>query len=90
MSRCLETARITFEGQKLHKDKPFEPIVKEFLREGISGHTCDRRRTKTYIHENWPKFEFEKGFTEYVDTALISCVLNHETSVARSCTSEVF
>jgi broad specificity phosphatase PhoE len=64
LSRCLETARVTFESQDLPADKPFIPTVKEYLREGISGHTCDRRRSKSYIHGNWPYYEFEEGFRE--------------------------
>jgi hypothetical protein len=39
--------------------------VKEFFREGISIHTCDRRSNKTYIHNSYPSFRIEHGFTEY-------------------------
>jgi broad specificity phosphatase PhoE len=60
--RCLDTARITFDGLSL---KPkFKPVVKEFLREGISAHTCDRRRSKSFIKKNFKGFKFEKGFAE--------------------------
>jgi broad specificity phosphatase PhoE len=62
--RCLDTARLTFQGLPLHGHSKFEPVVKEFLREGISAHTCDRRSTKSYIKKNFPKFKFEKGFPE--------------------------
>ncbi|OAK94499.1 phosphoglycerate mutase-like protein [Phaeosphaeriaceae sp. SRC1lsM3a] len=62
--RCLDTARLTFEGVKLPHKYPFKPIIKEFLREGISAHTCDRRSTKSYIKKNFPGFKFEKGFPE--------------------------
>lgn len=62
--RCLNTAKLTFEGVPLPHKKPFVPVVKEFLREGISAHTCDRRHSKTYIHQNFPTFKFEKGFAE--------------------------
>ncbi|KAH0542062.1 hypothetical protein FGG08_003527 [Glutinoglossum americanum] len=34
------------------------------LRETIGVHTCDRRSSKTYIHENYPGYTFEQGFTE--------------------------
>ncbi|EHL00129.1 putative phosphomutase PMU1 [Glarea lozoyensis 74030] len=40
------------------------PTVKEYFREGISGHTCDRRSTKSYIRKTFPTFEIEKGFSE--------------------------
>lgn len=62
--RCLDTAKITFTGLDLPRRSPFVPIIKEFLREGISAHTCDRRSTKSYIKQNFPGFKFEKGFRE--------------------------
>lgn len=63
--RCLDTAKLTFSKLNLpKKSTPFVPTVKEFLREGISAHTCDRRSNKTYIHQNFPTFKFEKGFAE--------------------------
>jgi broad specificity phosphatase PhoE len=58
--RCLDTCAITFANLDLpHKSKP---IVKEFLREGISAHTCDRRSSRDYIKAAFPHFKFEKGF----------------------------
>jgi broad specificity phosphatase PhoE len=63
--RCLDTAKLTFANLDLPKKSPFVPTVKEFLREGISAHTCDRRSNKTYIHQNFPSYKFEKGFAEH-------------------------
>jgi hypothetical protein len=40
------------------------PQVKELFRETISGHTCDRRGSKTYIHSAFPSYTFEAGFAE--------------------------
>lgn len=62
--RCLDTARLTFEGLPLHGHTKFKPVITELLREGISAHTCDRRSSKSYIKQNFPKFKFEKGFAE--------------------------
>jgi broad specificity phosphatase PhoE len=62
--RCLDTARLTFTGLDLPRKSPFVPVVKEFLREGISAHTCDRRSSKSSIRQNFPGFKFEKGFAE--------------------------
>jgi broad specificity phosphatase PhoE len=62
LSRCLETANITFFGLDL---PTFIPEVKELFREGISIHTCDRRSNKTYIHNSFPTYTIEPGFTEY-------------------------
>lgn len=60
LSRCLETAKLTFEGLVT----PFTPLIKEYLREGISMHTCDRRSTRSYIAANYPGWPFDAGFTE--------------------------
>lgn len=40
------------------------PLVVEDLRETIGVHTCDKRRSKTFIHDRYPDFAFEKDFTE--------------------------
>jgi len=55
---------VTFSGLDLPDQHPFIPQVKEFFREVIGVHTCDRRSSKTYIHENYPTFTFEDGFPE--------------------------
>lgn len=62
--RCLDTAKLTFSGLDLPRKNPFIPTIKEFLREGISAHTCDRRSNKTYIQQNFPSYKFEKHFAE--------------------------
>ena len=31
----------------------------KLLRETIGLHTCDRRNSKTWIHENYPNYPFE-------------------------------
>ena len=63
LTRCLQTANLTFNGLK-KLNHPFIPTVKELLREGISGHTCDRRSSKTYIQDTFPSYHFEEGFQE--------------------------
>lgn len=65
LTRCLATANLTFSGLNLPQEHPFIPEVKEYFREGISGHTCDRRSNKTYIHNAFPTYTFEKGFAEF-------------------------
>ncbi len=64
LTRCLQTANITFSGLDLPSRRPFIPVVKELFREGISGHTCDRRGTKTYIQGAFPAYKIEAGFSE--------------------------
>lgn len=64
LTRCLQTANVTFVGVPLPPEKPFKPTVKELLREGISEHTCDRRSSKSYIEHNFPTYDIEPGFAE--------------------------
>lgn len=64
LTRCLRTANITFSDLELPHYYPFVPTVKEFFREGISTHTCDRRNSKAYIENLFPDFNIEAGFTE--------------------------
>ncbi|KAI4228604.1 MAG: hypothetical protein L6R40_008115 [Gallowayella cf. fulva] len=64
LTRCLATANLTFSGLDLPSRHPFVPTVEELFREGISGHTCDRRGTKSYIQSAFPKYKIEPGFAE--------------------------
>ncbi|KAF4343644.1 PMU1-high copy suppressor of ts tps2 mutant phenotype [Fusarium beomiforme] len=64
LARCVQTAVDTFQSLKLPKDKPFAPMVKEKLREGISIRTCDHRRSKSFIKTLAKKITFEKGFSD--------------------------
>ena len=86
LDRCLETANLTFKGLNLPKHKPFIPTVKEYFREGISGHTCDRRSNKTWIHENFPTYQFENNFTE---TDLLWQAFHGETSTDEDIRSKI-
>jgi broad specificity phosphatase PhoE len=61
LTRCTDTAFRTFNSLGL---KNFFPIIKEYLREGISMRTCDHRSNKTYIASRFPNFRFEQGFAE--------------------------
>ncbi|CAL5873024.1 uncharacterized protein PFLUO_LOCUS7293 [Penicillium psychrofluorescens] len=64
LTRCLQTANVTFEGLELPRNSAsFKPMVKELFREGISIHTCDNRRSKNYIHNLFPEWIIESGFT---------------------------
>ena len=65
LTRCLQTANITFSGLSLPASSPFLPLIKEYLRESISIHTCDRRSNETVIHSEFPQWPIEAGFTEY-------------------------
>jgi hypothetical protein len=38
--------------------------IMQNLREVLGVHTCDKRRSLTYIHSKFPSFEVEEGFSE--------------------------
>lgn len=40
------------------------PVFKEAVREIYGIHTCDKRRSKTYLKERFPNYAFEEGFSE--------------------------
>ncbi|KAK0353100.1 putative phosphoglycerate mutase pmu1 [Friedmanniomyces endolithicus] len=65
LTRCLKTANYTFAGLEFPKYYPFVPTVRELLREGISIHTCDHRRSRTYIHNLFPTWNIDPSLTEY-------------------------
>ncbi|KAJ5559604.1 hypothetical protein N7513_002003 [Penicillium frequentans] len=65
LTRCLETANVTFTGLDMPEDSSeFKPTVKELFRENISIHTSDNRHNKTYIHNMFPSWIIEDGFSE--------------------------
>ncbi|KAH7887396.1 histidine phosphatase superfamily [Phlebopus sp. FC_14] len=62
LTRAIRTNQITFfEG--LIKDGRKATIV-ENMREENGVHTCDMRRTRSYIQERFPEYQLEHGFTE--------------------------
>ncbi|ROV95105.1 hypothetical protein VSDG_05843 [Cytospora chrysosperma] len=65
LTRCLETTKLAFNGlETSNSGENPRTIIKEGLRERIGVHTCDRRRTRSWIHETYPDYEIEAGFTE--------------------------
>ncbi|KAJ5301869.1 hypothetical protein PENANT_c002G03229 [Penicillium antarcticum] len=65
LTRTLQTANYTFNNLALPKDStPFKPTIKELFREGISIHTCDHRRSASYIKSLFPAWRLESGFAE--------------------------
>ncbi|KAL8674636.1 MAG: hypothetical protein Q9168_000944 [Polycauliona sp. 1 TL-2023] len=62
--RCLQTANFTFTDLDLPTDRPYKPVVKEFLREVNGIHTCDRRSRKSSLLQAFPNFIFEPSMTE--------------------------
>ncbi|KAG9092343.1 hypothetical protein FS749_015813 [Ceratobasidium sp. UAMH 11750] len=67
LSRAASTLEITFRGILLG-DKgshgTMKPLIMENLREDIGEHTCDKRRTRTYLQGAYPDFCIEPEFTE--------------------------
>lgn len=64
LDRCCHTAKLTFDGLDLPKDRPFKPVIKEMMREVLGVHTCDRRSNRAVIAHRYPDFPFEEGFAE--------------------------
>ncbi|KAL3477722.1 histidine phosphatase superfamily [Aspergillus californicus] len=64
LTRCCETAKVTFDGTGLPGTTPFTPLIKELLRETIGLHSCDSRSPKSVIEKAFPEYKFEEGFRE--------------------------
>lgn len=63
--RCLDTANLTFGALNLPSGAtPFVPTIKEGLREEYGIATSTRRSNRTYIHDSFPTYNIEAGFTE--------------------------
>ncbi|KAJ9109109.1 hypothetical protein QFC21_000437 [Naganishia friedmannii] len=60
LTRTAETMRLSF-GEILEGKTP---IFVEAFREIFGEHTCDKRRTKSYLQERYPNYEFEPAFAE--------------------------
>ncbi|KAH8080188.1 histidine phosphatase superfamily [Filobasidium floriforme] len=59
-TRTADTMRLSF-GEVLKGEKP---VFVEGLREIFGEQTCDQRRSKSYLAERFPDYEFEAGFAE--------------------------
>ncbi|POS73199.1 phosphoglycerate mutase [Diaporthe helianthi] len=63
LARCLETTRLAFSEHE--GAEGVKAIVKENLRERMGIHTCGKRRTRTWIQENYRSYQIEDGFAEH-------------------------
>ncbi|KAK8093050.1 phosphoglycerate mutase [Apiospora kogelbergensis] len=81
MDRCLETTMLIYGDVLRENGRNVQPVVKENLRERLTNHTCDRRHTRSWIEENYPKCHFESGFKDkdMLWKARISGTVNAET-----------
>ena len=64
LDRCMRTAQLTFSDLPLPPSRPFEPTVKELLRETNGVHTCDRRSTRSEIAAAFPDSVIEPALTQ--------------------------
>lgn len=60
LSRAASTLNITWSPVA---DAP-KPVFHELFRESIGLHTCDQRRSRSYLAGAYPSFGFEDGFAE--------------------------
>ncbi|KAI9147986.1 putative phosphoglycerate mutase [Paramyrothecium foliicola] len=64
LARCLQTSRLAFSDLMESHGQPFRPTVKDNLRERYTLHTCDMRRPRSWIAENYPDYLIEEGMPE--------------------------
>ncbi|KAH8765310.1 histidine phosphatase superfamily [Diaporthe sp. PMI_573] len=64
LARCLVTTKLVFKDVMEGQGKPFKPEIKELLRERLTDHTCDRRRSSKWIKSAYPEYELETGFAD--------------------------
>ncbi|KAG5930119.1 hypothetical protein E4U42_002855 [Claviceps africana] len=64
LARCLQTTDHVFSELFKVNHAPFQPIVKEHIRERFSLHTCDFRRPRSWIENNYPGYVVEDNVTE--------------------------
>ncbi|ETS81757.1 hypothetical protein PFICI_06759 [Pestalotiopsis fici W106-1] len=64
LARCLETTKLVYEPVMAQQNSELHPIVKEALRERLTNHTCDKRRSRSWIEKHYPNYIIEPGFTE--------------------------
>jgi len=71
LTRASRTLEITWTGITLsnashhgHLHPSHKVVVAENCRETYGVHTCDKRRTKSWIADNFPLYTFNEGFTE--------------------------
>jgi len=61
LTRAIRTLNLTFEN--LLPETP-KPIILENCREEYGEHTCDKRRTRSELQDEFPNIVFEEGFEE--------------------------
>lgn len=64
LSRCLETSKLVFKDVMERHGQAFRPKVRELLRERLTAHTCDRRRSREWIIATYPDYEIEAGLAD--------------------------
>ncbi|KAF9226834.1 phosphoglycerate mutase-like protein [Gyrodon lividus] len=61
LTRAIRTNQITFDDSLV---PGLKTTIVENIREHNGVHTCDKRRKRSEIHEEFPETLFEEGFTE--------------------------
>lgn len=56
LRRCLATTKLIYGDVAASTGRPFAPVVKEGLRERVTDHACDRRSSRAWIAEHYPRF----------------------------------
>lgn len=66
-TRALDTMHYTWDNIMLTANKVDPPLVVEDIREAIGEHTCDKRRTRSFIEQRFARVVPEKSMTEQDD-----------------------
>ncbi|GAA6001859.1 hypothetical protein JCM10207_002354 [Rhodosporidiobolus poonsookiae] len=65
LSRAASTLSETWEGVVMDGEvEGVRPVFREGLRETMGVHTCDQRKSKSYLAAHYPAFTFEEPFSE--------------------------
>ncbi|KAK1763394.1 hypothetical protein QBC33DRAFT_598619 [Phialemonium atrogriseum] len=60
----LWTTKLVYSPVMTEHERSLQPLVKELLRERLTGHTCDKRSTRLWIAENYPGYVIGEDFEE--------------------------
>jgi len=90
LTRAMTTNQITFDG--ILTDENRRTVVVENCREEYGVHTCDKRKSLTYIQSTFPRFQVEDGFKEDDElwTANARETKEHVTARARTVLDSIF
>ncbi|KAF5334281.1 hypothetical protein D9758_015537 [Tetrapyrgos nigripes] len=96
MTRAVKTHLLTFDFEDDEKEGKKKAIIVENCREVYGEHTCDKRRSKTFLLDHFPQFEIEGGisadsgvFTDFTEDDELWVADERETEVHLAARAEI-